>query len=73
MEPDQVTHLDVGGLSSQGIGLHIPLSLNLEGILVTGNTALHGVMTVMNRNIDDRADHGASPECGCGDLGSGWT
>ena len=74
MEPDQVTHLDVRGVSRQRIGLHIALSLNLEAILATENTALHGVMTMMNLNKDDRADHhGANPDCGCGDLGPGRT
>jgi len=74
MEPDQVPHLDVGGFSSQGIGLQFALSLNLEAILVTENTALYGVMTMMNMNKDDRADHhGANPDCGCGDLSTGRT
>ena len=74
MELDQLTHLDIGGVSSQGIGLDIALSLNLQAILVTGNTALHGVMTMMNMNKDDRADHhGANPDCGRGDLGPGRT
>ena len=72
MEPDQLTHLDAGGFSSQGIVLHIALALNLEAILVAENTALHGVMTMMNLNKDDRADHhGANPDCGCGDLAPG--
>jgi len=48
------------------------LSLNFEAILATRNTALHRVMTLMNVNQDDRADHhGADPDCGCGDLGAG--
>ena len=40
MEPDQVTHLDVCGFSSQCIGLRIAFSMNLKTILVTENTAL---------------------------------
>lgn len=72
MEPDQVTHLDVRGVSRQGIGLHIALSLNLEAILAAGNTALHGVMTVIDQNHRD--DHcGANTDSGCGDLGPGRT
>jgi hypothetical protein len=50
METDQVTHLDVRGVSAQGIGLQIALTLNTEAILVTENTALQGVMTMMNLN-----------------------
>ena len=73
MEPDQVTHFDVRGFSRQRIGLHIALSLNLKTILATGNTALQGVMTMINLNKDDRGDHGASPDCGCGHLGPGRT
>ena len=74
MEPDHVTHFDVGGFSCQGIGLRIALSLNLEAILAVRNTALQGVMTMLNVNKDDRADyHGANPNCGCGDLGPGRT
>jgi hypothetical protein len=73
MEPNQVTYLNVGGVSRQGIGLRIALSLNLEAIRATGNTALQGVMTVIDLNKDDRADHSANPDCGCGDLGPGRT
>ena len=72
MELDQVTHLDVRGFSRQRISLHIALSLNLQAILATRDTALQGVMTMMNVNKDDRANHhGANPDCGRGDLGPG--
>src|SRR5271165_4346246 len=74
MKPGHVTHLDVRGFSSQGIGLSIVLTLNLEAILITENTALQGVMSMMNLNQHDRADHhSASPDCSCGDLGPGRT
>jgi len=41
---------------------------------VTENTALHGVMAMMNPNKDDRTDHhDANPDCGGGNLGPGRT
>ena len=74
MKADQVTHLDVRDFSREGIGLHIALSLNLEAILATDNTPLQGVMTMMNLDKDNGADHhSANPDCSCGDLGARWT
>jgi len=75
IEPDEVTHRDVRCVASQGIGLHIALILNLETIWATEDTALHSVMTMMNMNKDDRANHhhDANSDCGSGDLGSGRT
>ena len=74
MELDQVTHLDVRGFSRQRISLHIALSLNLQAIGATANTAFHDVMTMLNMNQDDRADHhGAHSDCGCCDLGPART
>ena len=75
MEPDEVTRIDAGGVSSQRIGLHIALSLNLEAIRAAADTALYSVMTAMDFNKDNRGDRhgGANPDGGRGDLASGRT
>ena len=75
MEPDKIPHRDVGCVSSQRIGLRIILSLHLEAVRATADTALHGVMTTIDLNNGDHGygGRGANPDCSRGDLGAGRT